>query len=232
MSGSDWRGTNVKALFFGLSGFFLLFAVLMYYEHNKPQPQTIVVDRAVPASLPPDHPPTADLPPSAPIVTPTVGALLTPAPADPVRWDTATGEWKTVNLVGLKDVVGTWKVVIPANIEVFTGLTATLGQTITFSARKGEVKLDPAETFTNSPQGGFPTDKVTTKFPEPFTYPPAWTGALLCRLGSDGVYFDVGGRVGDSITANRSGELILSINTLKGERRNASGGYTVNVSIQ
>jgi hypothetical protein len=236
----------MKALFFGLSAFFLLFALLMYYEQNKAKmaPSAVATSNQPAAPLlpapivPPPAPARADPPQldGVPEISTTVaGARLpTPSPVDPERFNPATNQWEAValNLIQARDCTGTWRIVLPANIELFTRLKVRQGQTITFSDRRGTVKLDPQEIYLNHPQGSFPISSVKLTFPEPFINPGAWTGALLARVGVDQSYIDVGGKAGDSFTAQNDGELLLSINCLVNERGNATGGYSAHVSIQ
>ncbi len=124
-----------------------------------------------------------------------------------------------------------WEVTFPANLEFRTDIPIPINQKAVFSGWTGAVKLNPGDSYTSPPSGGFPTEKMKFKTPtgeiqilprEFWVQPEAWTGALLARVdGQD--YTDVGSRVSNSFLAVTAGKVILSVNCLKDERNNATG---------
>ncbi len=159
-------------------------------------------------------------------------ALPVPGVGASQRWNPETQQWETPDFTTLSDFRGRWKVVVPANTEVFTDIQVKRAQTITFISRSGRVKNNPKEDYTNPPQGTYPIDIISPANP-PYTLPEAHTGALLCRFSGNQQWFDAGGRDGNTYTVEvEEGQIVFAANTRVGERNFATGQFEVVFEIQ
>jgi hypothetical protein len=168
--------------------------------------------------------------PPASTTTKQAGSELSTPGVTPLDMQQADGSWKCipdVDVAAMTDITGTWRLTIPANIEVTKPLHMLSGQKLEKLSLTGEIKLNDADTWTSPAEGKYRTGQVPTN--NMFISDTIYAGEAIVRIGLPPVnsWKPLGMKDYNPLTAEGSVDgITFSINCHKGEVGFASGSYT------
>lgn len=191
------------------------------------------------ATLPPQTSPVPAAPPP-PVSPATVGENL-PTPPEPKFWkQDGTGAWIETKPSGKPEdeFYGTWKVLLPGNLELRTGIMVNAGDNFERLTASGRVKNHPNDTHTSGPQGTYSIrDMLQTNAhlkAEHFylSGPDDKFGAAIAKFGEypGAAYYDIGSR-GVVLEVTQNGELILNWNRTQANEAYGSGSFEITFRI-
>lgn len=176
-----------------------------------------------------------------PVSPAAVGENL-PTPTEPKFWkqDEDTKEWVETRPTGKPEdeFYGTWKVLLPGNLELRTGIMLNAGDNFERLTVSGRVKNHPNDTHTSGPQGTYSIrDMLQTNGhlkAEHFylSEPDDKFGAAIAKFGEypGAAYYDIGSK-GVVLEITQNGELILNWNRTQANEAYGSGSFELTFRI-